>query len=213
VKEAWALFLEIELAGGLDAYTVLQSDIEAIYSKRIQAVETRKHSLIGTNIYANPVDAIAAVENEQFVDVKRLAIPFENLRTNFAQADVKAAILTFGELKNYKPRADFVQGFFATAGVVAEQTEGFTSIEDAKKWLTDAAFDYVVIAATDEDTKALVPALLDGKRSTIVLDAAGKYKEDEAAWTATGLNGFIFAGQNIVEKLNGVVASVKGAQQ
>ncbi|ATP40920.1 methylmalonyl-CoA mutase [Solibacillus sp. R5-41] len=213
VKEAWALFLEIELAGGLDAYTALQSDIEAVYSKRIQAVETRKHSLIGTNIYANPVDTIATEENGQFADVKRLAIPFENLRTCFSQAGIKTAILTFGALKNYKPRADFVQGFFATAGIVAEQTEGFTSIEDAKKWITNAAFDYVVIAATDEDTKALVPALLDGKRSTIVLDAAGKYKEDEATWTATGLNGFIFAGQNIVEKLNSVVASVKGVQQ
>lgn len=213
VKEAWALFLEIELAGGLDAYTALQSDIDAVYSKRIQAVETRKHSLIGTNIYANPVDALATEENGQFANVKRLAIPFENLRTNFAQAGVKAAILTFGELKNYKPRADFVQGFFATAGVVAEQTEGFTTIEDAKTWLADAAFDYVVIAATDEDTKALVPALLEGKPATVVLDAAGKYKEDEAAWTANGLNGFIFAGQNIVEKLNSVVASVKGAQQ
>ncbi len=213
VKEAWALFLEIELAGGLDAYTALQSDIDAVYSKRIQAVETRKHSLIGTNIYANRVDAIGTVDNAQFTDVKRLAIPFEDLRANFAQAGVKVAILTFGTLKNYKPRADFVQGFFATAGVVAEQTEGFTSIYDAEKWLADAAFDYVVIAATDEDTKALVPALLEGKRSTVVLDAAGKYKEDEAAWTANGLNGFIFAGQNIVEKLNSVVASVKGVQQ
>ena len=57
-------------------------------------------------------------------DVKRLAIPFENLRATYAQTGIKAAILTFGELKNYKPRADFVQGYFATAGVVAYQTAG-----------------------------------------------------------------------------------------
>ena len=212
VKEAWALFLDIEKAGGLQAYGI-DAKIEEVYDARIQKVETRKHSLIGTNIYANPVDEIPTAENAQFASVKRIAIPFENLRANFAQAALKPAILTFGELKNYKPRADFVQGFFATAGIVADQTEGFQTVEDAKNWLATADYDYVVVAATDEDTKALIPALLEGKKPGIVLDAAGKYKEDEATWTANGLNGFIFAGQNIVQKLNEVVKSVKGVQQ
>lgn len=213
VKEAWALFLEIEKAGGLQAYPAIDTQIEEVYAARIKAVETRKHSLIGTNIYANPVDELSTVENPQFANVLRLAIPFENLRTNFAQSGLKPAILTFGELKNYKPRADFVQGFFATAGVVAEQTTGFQTIEDAKAWLATAPFDYVVVAATDDDTKALIPALLEGKNAKIVLDVAGKFKEDEAAWTTAGLNGFIFAGQNIVQKLNEVVMSVKEVQQ
>lgn len=212
VKEAWALFLEIENAGGLQAYGI-DAKIEEVYNARIQKVETRKHSLIGTNIYANPVDEIPTAQNAQFASVKRIAISFEDLRENFAQAALKPAVLTFGELKNYKPRADFVQGFFATAGIVADQTEGFQTVEDAKNWFATADYDYVVVAATDDDTKALIPALLEGKKAGIVLDAAGKYKEDEATWTANGLNGFIFAGQNIVQKLNEVVKSVKGVQQ
>lgn len=212
VKEAWALFLEIEKAGGLSAYGI-DSKIEEVYATRIGQVETRKHSLIGTNIYANPTDEISTDENAQFAAVKRIAIPFEDLRANFAQTGLKSAILTFGQLKNYKPRADFVQGFFATAGVVAHQTEGFQTIEEAKAWLDTAAYDYVVVAATDDDTKALIPALLEGKKASIVLDAAGKYKEEQDAWLEAGLNGFIFAGQNIVTKLNDVVMSVKGVQQ
>ena len=212
VKAAWALFLEIEAAGGLQAYGI-DAKIEEVNAARIKAVETRKHSLIGTNIYANPVDEIQTEVNAQFAEVKRIAIPFEDLRANFAQAGVKSAILTFGQLKNYKPRADFVQGFFATAGIVADQTEGFQTIEDAKAWLATADYDYVVVAATDEDTINLIPALLESKKAGLVLDAAGKYKEQQDAWTASGLNGFIFAGQNIVEKLNDVVVSVKGAQQ
>ncbi|WP_234417252.1 methylmalonyl-CoA mutase family protein [Lysinibacillus sp. 2017] len=212
VKEAWALFLEIEKAGGLSAYGI-DSKIEEVYATRIGQVETRKHSLIGTNIYANPTDEISTDENAQFAAVKRIAIPFEDLRENFAQTGLKSAILTFGQLKNYKPRADFVQGFFATAGVVAHQTEGFQTIEEAKAWLDTAAYDYVVVAATDDDTKALIPALLEGKKASIVLDAAGKYKEEQDAWLEAGLNGFIFAGQNIVTKLNDVVMSVKGVQQ
>lgn len=213
VKEAWALFLEIEIAGGLEAYGI-NAHIEEVYAARMKQVETRKHSLIGTNIYANPQDGVATTENAQFAGVKRLAIPFENLRATYAQTGIKAAILTFGELKNYKPRADFVQGFFATAGIVAYQTAGFQTIEDATTWLASADYDYVVVAATDEDTKAIIPALLENKKQTAVLDAAGKYKEEEeAAWTAAGLNGFIYAGQNIARKLSDVVMSVKGVQQ
>lgn len=212
VKEAWALFLDIEIAGGLEAYGI-NAQIEEVYATRMKQVETRKHSLTGTNIYANPQDTVSTTENAQFAGVKRLAIPFENLRATYAQTGIKTAILTFGELKNYKPRADFVQGFFATAGIVAYQTAGFRTIEDATTWLASADYDYVVVAATDEDTKAIVPALLENKKQSVVLDAAGKYKEDEAAWTANGLNGFIYAGQNIARKLSDVVMSVKGVQQ
>lgn len=214
VKEAWALFLEIEEAGGIDAYEgKLTEKIDAVYAERLKAVETRKASLIGTNIYANPVDEIAAEENILFADVKRLAIPFENIRREFAEASIKIGILTYGELKNFKARADFVAGVFATAGVVPEQSSALTSVEEAKAWLNDSNFDYVVVVATDDDTKALVPALLEGKRAGQVLDAAGKYKEEEAEWTANGLNGFVFAGQNIIEKLNSVAASVKEVQR
>ena len=213
VKEAWAKFLEIEEAGGIDAYTSLASEIEAVYAERIKQVETRKHSLIGTNIYANPVDELPAEVNPQFADVKRLAIPFENLRADFAKNNAKIAILTFGELKNFKPRADFVAGFFNTAGIVPEQSGAIDTVEAAKAWLASSGFDYVCVAATDDDTKALIPALLADKPANVVLDAAGKFKEEQAEWTANGLNGFIFAGQNIIEKLNAVTASIKEVQR
>ncbi|MGM9944933.1 MAG: methylmalonyl-CoA mutase family protein [Lysinibacillus sp.] len=213
VKLAWEKFLEIEEAGGIDAYTSLTSEIEAVYAERIKQVETRKHSLIGTNIYANPVDELPTEVNPQFTDVKRLAIPFENLRADFAKNNAKIGILTFGELKNFKPRADFVAGFFNTAGIVPEQSGAIDTVEAAKAWLASAGFDYVCVAATDDDTKALIPALLADKPANVVLDAAGKFKEEQAEWTANGLNGFIFAGQNIIEKLNAVTASIKEVQR
>ena len=88
----------------------------------------------------------------------------------------------------------------------------FQTIEEAQQWLKQANYDYIVIAATDEDTKALVPALLEVKPSGIVLDAAGKYKEDSEAWIQQGLDGFIFAGQNIIEKLNEVSTRIQEVQ-
>ena len=210
VEAAWALFLQIEEAGGIDAYAdTLQASIADVYAARVKAAQTRKQSLIGTNIYANPTDALPTEENAQFADVKRLAIPFEQLRTQFASLSGDIGVLTFGELKNFKPRADFVAGFFATAGIVTENSDAIQTIEEAQAWLQATSYKYVVIAATDEDTKALVPALLDVKPANIVLDAAGRYKEEQDAWQQAGLNGFIFAGQNIIEKLNAVASSVK----
>lgn len=208
-KAAWELFLKIEEAGGLDAYLpTLTAEIEEIYNERKKQVETRKISLIGTNIYANPADELPTEENPQFADVKRLAIPFENLRRDFAANAPKVGILTFGELKNFKARADYVAGVFAVAGIVPEQSGEITSVDAAKAWLAESGLEYVVVAGADEDTKQVVPALLEGK-GNVRLEVAGKFKDEEAEWTAAGLNGFIFAGQNIIEKLNSVTASVK----
>lgn len=151
--------------------------------------------------------------NIQFADVKRLAIPFENLRQDYAQIGAKIAVLTYGELKNFKARADYIVGFFATAGAEVIQSGELATIEAAQAWLTNAEYDYVVIAANDEDTKAVVPALLASKRASQIIDVAGKFKDEEAEWTANGLNGFIFAGQNIIEKLNAVAASMKEVQR
>ncbi|MCT6922972.1 methylmalonyl-CoA mutase family protein [Metasolibacillus sp.] len=211
VKEAWQLFIQIEAAGGLEAYRI-DTKIEDVYQTRIKQIETRKASLIGTNIYANPADSMAPESNVQFVDVKRLAIPFEKLRESYAQQNAKMAILTFGELKNFKARADFVAGFFATAGITIEQSGAISTIEEAERWLKTTDYDYIVVAAMDEDAKTVVPALLKVKQEKQLLDVAGKFKEEEQAWQADGLNGFIFAGQNMIQKLNAVMASLKEVQ-
>lgn len=93
------------------------------------------------------------------------------------------------------------------------QSDAIATIEEAKRWLATADYDYIVVAATDEDTLQLVPALLQVKQDKQLLDVAGKFKEQEQEWLAAGLNGFIFAGQNITEKLNAVMASLKEVQR
>lgn len=216
VEKAWAMFLEIQDAGGIDAYVqagTLQKAIDEVYNSRVQAVETRKHSLIGTNIYANPVDELPKEVNPIYEDIKRLAVPFEQLREQYAELQPKIAILTYGQLKNFKPRADFVSGFFATAGVVPETSGEIQSVESAIEWIKNCDSDYVVIAATDDDVKQIVQPLLAEKREGLILDVAGKFKEEEETWVSSGLNGFIFAGQNIVEKLTSVCESIKEVQR
>lgn len=216
VKEAWALFLTIEAAGGIDAYTAsgkLAEEIEISYQSRIQAVQTRKQSLIGTNIYANPADVLEHDTNPLFGYIKRIAAPFEKLRAEVTAADMKTAILALGTLKSSKPRADFVAGFLNTVGLVPEKSEPITTVEEAVAWLKATEAKYVVIAGSDEDTKALVAAILAEKPAHLIVDVAGKFKDEEQAWLANGLNGFIFAGQNIIEKLQSVFTSMKEVQR
>jgi len=216
VKEAWALFLDIETAGGIDEYTAsgkLAEEVEASYQKRIKAAQTRKQSLIGTNIYANPADVLEHNTNPLFADIKRIAAPFEELRADMTAADVKTGILALGSLKSSKPRADFVAGFLNTVGLVPEKSEPVTTVEEALAWLKATEAKYVVIAGSDDDTKALVSAILADKPANVLVDVAGKFKDEEEAWLANGLNGFIFAGQNIIEKLQSVFASMKEVQR
>lgn len=215
VEGAWELFLEIQESGGIDAYESekLMPAIEAVYNERLEKVKTRKQSLIGTNIYANPQDQLEKSTNPLYADLKRIAIPFEQLREQYHDAKPSIAILTFGKLKDFKPRADYVEGFFATAGVTVEQSGEIETIEQAKEWLEKVNYQYVVVATTDDQTKSLVPALLEGKKENVILDVAGRFKEEEQQWLSQGLNGFIYAGQDIVEKLSGLLESLKEVQR
>ncbi|BDH62040.1 methylmalonyl-CoA mutase [Lysinibacillus sp. PLM2] len=216
VEKSWSLFLEIEDAGGIDAFAEsgnLQTILEEVRTARLKSIETRKHSLIGTNIYANPEDDFKAETNPLFVDVKRLSTPFEELRIRYKNLQPKISILTYGKLKNFKPRADFVSGFFATVGIVVNKSGEIDSIADLLTWINDTDSQYIVLVATDEDTKIILPSILENKRKDLIIDVAGKFKEEEKEWVEKGLNGFIFAGQNLVEKLNVIAERLKGEQQ
>lgn len=210
VKEAWAKFVEIEEAGGYKAYVTsgkLQKELEETMTKRIQDVERRKTVLVGTNNFAK---ADEELPTDSFYEVKRIAEPFENLRQEFKKSPINVAILTYGVFKNIKPRTDFVKGVLATAGITAEVTDPFTDIDKAKEWLTKTTADYVIFSAIDDDTKEVIPTLLAAKPTGLLIDVAGKFDED---WQAQGLNGFVYAGQNIVEKLQGILETLKEGQR
>ncbi|MEE1130088.1 MAG: methylmalonyl-CoA mutase family protein [Caryophanon sp.] len=214
VKDAWAYFLQIEEAGGIDEFaSQFEADVEEAYNARVKATQTRKQSLIGTNIYANSEDVVATEENVQFADVKRIAAPFEALRAEATAANAKAAILSFGELKKVKPRADFVSGVLNTVGIVAEQPAPFATVEEAQAFLAQTNASYIVVAGTDDDVKANIAAILTAKKAGQIVDVAGRFKEDEEAFAQAGVDGYVFGGQNIIEKLQGVLTAMKEGQR
>lgn len=148
-------------------------------------------------------DLVAAAE--------RLAAPFEKLRQRFADSQPRAVVLTFGALKDFKPRADFVTGFLATGGIRAEWSPAFANAQEALDWLASEQPDYAVVCASPAETEQVMDELLAKRPGQIVLDAAGKV--DVALtekWQSAGLDGFVFAGQNKIEKLLEIAYKVEG---
>src|SRR5690606_8226283 len=120
VEAAWSYFLEIEEAGGYSEVIKsgwLTDDIQAKWVEREKNVATRKQSLIGTNIYANPQEPVKDAKIDdghlEYMTAKRLATPFENLRAQSKVTSLKSAIILIEPLKKIKPQVDFVSGFLA----------------------------------------------------------------------------------------------------
>ena len=206
VHQAWELFLALTDLESNEQSDHLMSLAKEVQSSRSQSIAMRKVSLIGTNKYANPVDEVSSNVMEE--PVQRLAIPFEQLREHFSNQPLKTAVVSFGTLRDVKPRADFVQGFLQAGGLNPDMSPVFTSAEHAWHWVKSNGIDYVVIAAKDEDTVKYVPSFLQLKDAQTIIDVAGKFSE-VGQWQELGLNGTIFAGQNLIEKMQQLIDILK----
>ena len=173
-----------------------------VQSSRIEILAKRKASLIGTNMYANPADTVLDTVSNS--NTERLAMPFEQLRKHFEGNPLKAAVVSFGVLKDVKPRADFVQGFLQAGGLNPEMSPVFTEATDAWHWVKSNNVDYVVVAAKDELTKEILPNFLQHTKNQLIIDVAGKFAE-EKQWLELGLNGTIFAGQDLIKKMQQLI--------
>lgn len=202
VRESWALFINIQSMEEDSRESYLMSLVHEVHLKRKTALSTRKVALIGTNMYANPSDIVStSIMNE---DIDRLAIAFENVRETFQNRTLKSAVVSFGTLKEVKPRADFIQGFLQAGGLDPLMSPVFEKVEDAWHWLKKNEIVYAVVAAKDGLTREIIPSLLALKSNDIFLDVAGKF-EEETLWKESGLNGSIFSGQDLIAKMQELV--------
>ncbi|MER2088366.1 MAG: methylmalonyl-CoA mutase family protein [Sporosarcina sp.] len=209
VEKAWELFMEIQSTGGYEAF-LANGRLETLLGQRIKEVAKGKQSLIGTNVYAELTDTdFSDWDGLQLYG--RLAEPFEKLVAKRKDNHVRTVLLTFGDLKDFKPRADFVSGFLATGGMRVEWSPSFDNAQQALHWLADEKPDYAIVCAIPSVTESVLDQLIEGCSDKLILDAAGKY---EAAlsqkWLNAGLNGFIFAGQDKVGKLIAINEKLKG---
>ena len=216
VENAWQLFVAIDEAGGYQAYVesgALTERLARLHETRAEEVATGTTSLIGTNNYADLSSIELNGENGRDIE-GRLAEPFEKYRAQFSKEQPSTALVTFGALKDFKPRADFVSGFLATGGIQAKWSPAFTTATEAVEWIKTAQPDYIIVCATDAVTKEVMAQLLKELPSGNFIDVAGKYDADLlSSWTAAGLNGFIAQGQDKIEKFSEITKCWKGVDQ
>ncbi|KXH87505.1 methylmalonyl-CoA mutase family protein [Sporosarcina sp. HYO08] len=211
VEKAWARFLEIEASGGTDAF-LKSGQLAQLLAARQVEVATGKKALIGTNVYADLTEPLAQ-NDQQLLIANRLAEPFEQLREQFAVAQPQTVLLTFGELKNFKPRADFVEGFLATGGIQSTWSPAFQSAQQAKEWLAQEKPDYAIVCAASGETEQFVEGLLQAGVPNVILDIAGKYDDKlSQKWQQAGINGFLYAGQHKVDKLLDIKSKWQGGR-
>src|SRR5699024_10013800 len=105
IEAAWDYFLEIEELGGYSAFInsgELEKRVKKTREKRFSDIAHNKKSLIGTNVYADLSAPIIKGDNPLEI-AHRLAEPYEKLRAYFEEKQPKIVLLTFGELKDFKP--------------------------------------------------------------------------------------------------------------
>ncbi|WP_313892213.1 methylmalonyl-CoA mutase family protein [Psychrobacillus sp.] len=197
VEKSWSYFLELMKESTLENREAkLQERAARKWAHQLELLATRKKSLIGTNIYANPEDSL---DNEiAHTAYKRLAEPFEQLRKGFQESPLNTGIIAYGVLKDYKARMDFVSGYIVSLGISPIVAPENLKPVDLEKWIAENKINYVVFVGNDEQTAGLVPALLNENLS-VPMDVAGKFEEYED-WLDAGLSGRIFAGQSLLEK-------------
>ncbi|HLR59774.1 MAG TPA: methylmalonyl-CoA mutase family protein [Pseudogracilibacillus sp.] len=205
IEAAWDYFLEIEELGGYSAFInsgELEKRVKKTREKRFSDIAHNKKSLIGTNVYADLSAPIIKGDNPLEI-AHRLAEPYEKLRAYFEEKQPKIVLLTFGELKDFKPRADFVKGFLATGGLDVEFSPAFKTVKEGQEWIKTTEFDYGVICVSPKETEEVVNELVEDLPKGKTIDIAGKYTGEEASnWKNAGIADFIYKGQNQIAKLN-----------
>ncbi len=193
--EAWALFQQIERAGGWAACRASGAIDAALASAREakeKAVADRRRVLVGTNNYPN-LQEHGPVADWAPAAGWRLAEPFEaiRLRTERHAAATgrtpRVLLLERGDLKMRKARSAFCFNLFGCAGfdIVSSDT------------LTDA--DLVVLCSSDAEYLALAREVAPQVRAPLVV--AGHPKDRLEALQAAGVAGFVHAASDAVATL------------
>jgi methylmalonyl-CoA mutase len=229
-EAAWALFQEIEKAGGAFAalqQNLVQRKVAATRAVRETNIARRKEVLTGASEFPNLHEAHVAVldatpialasygETKITFDAlapMRLAAPFEKLRDKSddilkkAGARPKVFLANLGTPADFTARASFAKSFFETGGIEAIDTEGFSDPTALGAAFNASGAALACLCSSDkvyaEQATVAAKALQAAGGNHIYL--AGRPGEQEASLRAAGVNDFVFAGGDALAALQEV---------
>ncbi len=227
-QAAWALFQEIEGAGGAAAAIakgVIQKHVAETRSTRQANVARRKDALTGTSDYPNLAEAPVRVLDVARVLVRplkfvvsfealpsiRLAEPFERLRDTsdtFLKKTGKRPLVFLANLgtpSDFTARSTFVKNFYEAGGIEAPSNDGFKDRTEMIAAFKASGGKLACLCSSDKvyEAQAADAAKVLTAAGAIV-HLAGCGGENEANWRQAGVKTFVFMGCDALSTLREV---------
>ena len=218
---AWALFQEIEKAGGAVAALeqgVIQGKVAATRAERLKNVARRKDALTGTSEFPDihepavhvldvaPRPASGDPAASGALPCIRLAEPYEQLRDasdrafTASGARPKVFLANLGRLADFTARTLFAKNFFEAGGIEAVTNDGFASRDEMVAAFAASGAKLVCLCSSDKvyaaEAADAATALTAAGASHIYL--AGRPGELEAALQSVGVRDFVYVGCDVV---------------
>ena len=229
-EAAWALFQEIEKAGGAFAaleQNLIQNKVAATRTVREANIARRKEVLTGASEFPNLHEAHVAVldakpaELAPYGETKitfdalgpmRLAVPFEQLRDKSDDilkktgARPKMFLANLGAAADFTARATFAKSFFETGGIEAVDTEGFSDPTALAAAFKASGAALVCLCSSDKVYAGHAANAAKALQAIGVkhIYLAGRPGEQEATLRAAGIADFVFAGGDVLAALRDV---------
>jgi methylmalonyl-CoA mutase len=225
-EAAWALFQDIEKAGGVFTaleQNLIQRKVAATRAAREANIARRRDELTGATAFPNLQEAQVAVLDVKALEPApseaiitfdalspmRLAAPFERLRDRSDEI-LKAGgtrprvfLANLGTAADFTARATFAKSFFETGGIEAIGSEGLADPAALAVAFKACGAALVCICSSDkvyaERAGDAAKALQAAGARHIYL--AGRPGEQEQALRAAGVEEFIFAGVDALATL------------
>jgi methylmalonyl-CoA mutase len=222
---AWALFREIEAAGGAWAALergLVQDKVATVRAQREQAVARRKDTLTGTSDFPDLAEAPPAVldvapvtaPKESAVAVRttalpriRLAEPFERLRDAsdrmLAQTGErpKVFLANLGTMSDFTARATFAKNFFEAGGIEAVTNDGFTSLDEMTAAFRASGAKLACLCSSDAVYEREAADAAQALVGAAHIYLAGRPRALEDGLKAAGVGTFVYVGCNVLEIL------------
>ncbi len=219
---AWALFQEIEGAGGAAAALekgLIQGKVAAVRAKRAAAVARRQDALTGVSIFPNlnETGMAAAIlpraapeHGSAALQPIRLAEPFEALREASdrslaaSSARPKIFLANLGAPADFTPRASFAQNFFEAGGIEAVSGES-ADLPTLSLAYKTAGTALVCLCSSDTvyEKEAIAAAKAFKMAGARRIYLAGQPGEREAALKTAGIQSFVYDGCDALATLHG----------
>jgi methylmalonyl-CoA mutase len=219
-EAAWAMFREIEKAGGVFSALqqgLIQGKVAATRKAREANIAKRKDVLTGASEFPDLHEADVAVEDIKPVvlapestaavifaplPAMRLALPFERLRDRSDQLlkergkRPRVFLANLGTAADFTARATFAKSFFEAGGIEAIDSEGFADLAALAATFKATGTEFACLCSSDkvyaQHAIEATKALQTAGGKHIYL--AGRAGEQDQALCAAGVNAFIFAG-------------------